>query len=222
MDTATIANKILIIDDHPATRRLLLDILGKDYQVVIASNGEEALALLQHDSTFDLILLDIIMPGINGYEVCQKIKADERTHDIPVIFLSVLEKDHDEAQGFAVGVADYIVKPISRLRLLARVKTQLALRQKQRELEQKNWELQETLNQLQTLQGILPICSFCKKIRNDEEGSWQRLEEYIQNHSEAEFSHSLCPQCMTKHYPEYCQGPSDPDNDSGPDSGDKA
>jgi len=197
-------SKILIVEDHPATRKLLASILSSEYQVVVASTGLEALELVKESSTFDLILLDILMPGLNGYEVCQQLKDDERTRDIPVIFLSVLEEDNDEARGFAVGVADYIVKPISRLRLMARVRNQLALRQKQLELEQKNSELQAAMAQLRTLHGILPICSFCKQIRNDKEGSWQRLEEYIQNHSEAEFSHSICPKCMKVHYPEYC------------------
>lgn len=207
METDRETSKILIVDDHPATRRLLEDILSHDYQVLIAGTGQEALDLARETQTLDLILLDIIMPDKNGYEVCQQLKSDPLTADIPVVFVSMLEEDHDEARGFAVGVADYIVKPISRLRLLARVKNQLALRQKQRELKTKNRELQEALDQLRTLQGILPICSFCKKIRNDQEGSWQRLEEYIQNHSEAEFSHSICPKCMQDHYPEYCHPP---------------
>ena len=198
------ASKILIIDDHPATRKLLEDILRKEYQVLLASDGQEALAMVQDDSALDLILLDIIMPGMNGYEVCQRLKENERTRDIPVVFLTIMEEENDEALGFAVGVTDYIVKPITRLRLLARVKNQLALRQKQRELEQKNFELQTALDQIKTLHGILPICSFCKQIRNDH-GSWQRLEEYIQTHSEAEFSHSVCPQCVKKHYPDYCK-----------------
>jgi len=205
MEPENAVHKILIIEDHPATRKLLSDILGREYQLLIASNGEEALGFMRENfETIDLILLDIIMPGMNGYEVCQKVKEDRRTRDIPVIFLTVMEEEHDEAYGFSVGVADYIVKPISRLRLLARIRNQLALRQKQREVEQKNLELQAALEQIKTLQGILPICSFCKQIRNDQ-GSWQRLEEFIQAHSGAEFSHCVCPKCMKVQYPDYCE-----------------
>ncbi len=203
MTPDTSASKILIIDDHPATRKLLEDILGKEYQVRLAGNGQEALDMLRADPSMDLILLDIIMPGMNGYEVCQRIKEDERTREIPVVFLTVMEEEQDEARGFMAGVTDYIVKPISRLRLLARVRNQLALSQKQRELAQKNFELKTALDEIKTLRGILPICSFCKQIRNDH-GAWQRLEEYIQTHSEAEFSHSVCPQCVKEHYPDYC------------------
>jgi len=204
MNSESNPSTILIIDDHPATRKLLGDILGDLYHVLLVSNGREALDAVRDNHMIDLILLDIIMPGMNGYEVCQRLKEDERTSDIPVVFLTVMEEDHDEVRGFAVGVADYIVKPISRLRLLARVKNQLALRQKQRELELKNCELQAALDQIKTLQGVLPICSFCKQIRNDQ-GAWQRLEEYIQHHSEAEFSHGICPKCAEEHYPDYCK-----------------
>ena len=204
MNSESNPSTILIIDDHPATRKLLGDILGDLYHVLLVSNGREALDAVRDNHMIDLILLDIIMPGMNGYEVCQRLKEDERTSDIPVVFLTVMEEDHDEVRGFAVGVADYIVKPISRLRLLARVKNQLALRQKQRELELKNCELQAAIDQIKTLQGVLPICSFCKQIRNDQ-GAWQRLEEYIQHHSEAEFSHGICPKCAEEHYPDYCK-----------------
>lgn len=195
---------ILIVDDHPATRKLLEEILQQHYHVLPASNGQEALDLVRANPMIDLVLLDIIMPGLNGYEVCQHLQADERTSRIPVVFLTIMEDDHDEACGFAVGVSDYIIKPISRLRLLARVKNQLALRHKQQELELKNRDLQAALDQIKTLHGILPICSYCKQIRNDH-GAWQRLEEYIQHHSEAEFSHSICPKCAQSHYPEYCK-----------------
>ncbi|MBA3015386.1 MAG: response regulator [Proteobacteria bacterium] len=198
-----IKQTILVVEDHPATRRLLQDILGKEYQVITTGDGAKALPLINENPSIDLILLDIIMPGLNGYEVCESLKTSERTRDIPVIFLTVLEEDHDEARGFKAGVADYIIKPISRLRLLARIKNQLALRQKQKELEEKNRTLEAALEQIKTLHGILPICSFCKQIRNDH-GAWQRLEVYIQKHSDAEFSHSVCPTCMKTHYPEFC------------------
>ncbi len=204
MNSESNPSTILIVDDHPATRKLLEDTLGHSYHVLLGSNGLEALALVRDNPMIDLILLDIIMPGMNGYEVCQRLKEEERTRDIPVVFLTVMEEDHDEARGFAVGVTDYIIKPISRLRLLARVKNQLALRQKQTELEAKNRELQEALDQIKTLQGILPICSFCKHIRNDQ-GAWQRLEEYISLNSDAEFSHGICPKCAQEHYPDYCK-----------------
>lgn len=204
MALETDVGTILVVDDHPATCKLLEEILGHDYHVLTAGNGRDALDLAWGNPQIDLVLLDIVMPEMNGYEVCQRLKGDDRTKDTPVVFLTIMEEDHDEARGFAVGVNDYIVKPISRLRLLARVRNQLALYRKQRELELKNYELEVALGQVRALHGILPICSFCKQIRNDH-GAWQRLEEYIQNHSEAEFSHGVCPKCAKEQYPEYCK-----------------
>lgn len=204
MASETHVGTILVVDDHPATCKLLEDILGNDYHVLTAGNGRDALDLAWANPQIDLVLLDIVMPEMNGYEVCQQLKGDDRTSDTPVVFLTIMEEDHDEARGFSVGVSDYIVKPISRLRLLARVRNQLALHRKQRELELKNYELKVALDQVKALHGILPICSFCKQIRNDQ-GAWQRLEEYIQNHSEAEFSHGVCPKCAQEQYPEYCK-----------------
>jgi PleD family two-component response regulator len=194
--------KVFFAEDHPATSKLLQDILEKDFDVLAARSGEEALDLVRNNPVIDLILLDIIMPGINGFEVCRQLKADDRFSKIPIIFLTVLGEEHNEEEGFRAGGLDYIVKPISRRRLLTRVKNQLKLQQQTQLLEQKNQELKAALEQISVLTGILPICSFCKKIRDDD-GSWQKLEGYIQARSTAQFSHSICPKCVKKHYSEY-------------------
>lgn len=193
--------KILIVEDHPATRKLLENILCQEYEVLTAENGEEALVQVKDNPDIDLILLDIIMPVMDGYETCEHLKTDETSAKIPIIFLTVMGEEGDEARGFQSGVIDYIIKPVSRLRLLARVKNQLAINHQQRLLEKKNQDLEDALQQINILQGILPICSFCKKIRDDT-GDWQKIETYIQAHSSAEFSHSICPHCLTRHYPE--------------------
>jgi len=192
--------KILIVDDHPATRKLLQNTL-KDYTILAASNGFEALALLEDNPDTSLVLLDIIMPQMNGYEVCQKIKENPATKDIPVIFLTIMGEEADESLGFKAGVTDYIIKPISRVRLLARIKNQLKITSQQELLNQKNQELQQALDEIKVLSGILPLCSFCKQIRGDT-GEWHNLEAYIRQHSDVNFSHSVCPDCMKKHYPE--------------------
>ncbi len=191
-------NKILIIDDHPTTRKLLQSIL-QEYSLLLANNGEEALAILKNTPGVDLILLDIIMPGMNGYEVCQQIKGNPTTKDIPVIFLTVMGEEQDEKLGFLAGVADYIIKPVSRVRLQARIANHLKIKRQQELLNHKKEELQKALDELKKLSGILPICSFCKQIR-DSHGDWQKLEFYIHQHSDAKFSHSVCPDCMKKHY----------------------
>ncbi len=192
--------KILIVDDHPATRKLLQNTL-KDYTILLASNGPDALSLLEDNPDTALVLLDIIMPQMNGYEVCQKIKENQATKDTTVIFLTIMGEEADEHLGFKAGVTDYIIKPISRIRLLARIKNQLKITSQQELLNQKNEELQQALDEIKVLSGILPICSFCKQIRCDN-GEWHNLETYIRQHSDVSFSHSVCPDCMKDHYPE--------------------
>lgn len=191
---------ILIVDDEPTALKLLTGILKADYTVLAATNGRAALETINSNDEISLILLDIMMPDQNGFEVLRKIKGFSRYQETPVIFLTALEEEHNEAQGFAAGIADYIIKPISKLRLLARVKNQLQMQRQRHLLEEKNLELQYAMDQISTLRGILPICSYCKQIRNDE-GYWQKVEHYITAHSEARFSHSICPQCAAKNYP---------------------
>jgi PleD family two-component response regulator len=193
--------KILIVEDHPATRKLLESILQEDYETLSAENGLQALEILKETGEVDLILLDIIMPELNGYEVCKKLKEGRTTENIPIIFLTILDGEDSESKGFALGVNEYIIKPVNRIRLKTRIKNQLDLRRKTDLLTQKNHELAAALKHIQTLHGILPICSFCKEIRS-EDGKWSHIEEYVKNHMGAQFSHSVCPQCMRKNYPD--------------------
>ena len=133
---------ILIVDDTPDNLRLLTNILtGQGYQVRPAPNGLHALATVQKAQP-DLILLDIMMPDLGGYEVCQRLKADERSRDIPVIFISALDDLFDKMTAFSVGGIDYITKPFEEAEVLARVKTHLTIGHLQQVLQQKNEALQ--------------------------------------------------------------------------------
>ena len=202
------SGNILVVDDTKENLRVLVDALGREgYTVRPALNGEIALEAARKEPP-DLILLDIIMPGMDGYQVCHALKADARLKDVPVIFISALNEVGDKVKGFKTGGVDYISKPFQMEELLARVETHLMLRNLQKELEEKNTDLQQlnrelsvALEEIKTLRGIIPICSHCKKIRDDTD-SWQRLEEYISTHSEAKFSHGICPDCAKKHYPD--------------------
>jgi CheY-like chemotaxis protein len=202
---------ILVVDDTPDSLRLLVGMLtGKGYKVRPAPSGDYALTTI-HKERPDLILLDIMMPEMDGYEVCRRLKADERTQDIPVIFISALDKVFDKVTAFAVGGVDYITKPFEIEEVLARVNTHLTICNLQRSLQEKNEELQvkndaleDALAKVKLLSGLLPICSHCKNIRNDE-GYWQSVEVYIRDHSEADFSHGLCPTCVQELYPELHQ-----------------
>jgi CheY-like chemotaxis protein len=199
---------IVAVDDNPTNLKVLMQMLREnDYKVRLATNGQLALTAVQAKLP-DLILLDIMMPDMDGYEVCRRLKANERTKDIPVIFISAIYETIDKITAFAVGGVDYITKPFQHEEVLARIKTHLALRQlqlslqeKNQELEAKNYELAAALAQVKKLSGLLPICANCKKIRNDA-GYWQNVETYIHEHSEADFSHGMCPDCMQELYPD--------------------
>ena len=138
---------ILVVDDTRANLRLLVEILSKQgYHVRPAMNGDRALAAAQADPP-DLILLDIMMPDPDGYEVCARLKADEQTRQIPIIFLSALNEVFDKVKAFSVGGVDYITKPFQVEEILARVETHLALRQLQKRLEAKNQQLEQEISE---------------------------------------------------------------------------
>ena len=126
---------VLVIDDTPINCQLLTHALRKDYLVRTASSGEEGLAILGEERKPDLILLDIMMPGMDGYEVCRRIKGEMSTRNIPVIFVTALDQPRDQQQGFALGAVDYISKPFDILLVKARVAVHVRLKLKSEMLE---------------------------------------------------------------------------------------
>ncbi len=166
-------NLILIVDDVPHNLQVLgeiLDVAG--YEVAAALGGYQALEAVERERP-DLILLDVMMPGLDGFEVCARLKANEASRDIPVIFLTARVESEAIVRGFEVGAVDYVTKPVNRGELLARVKLHLELVAARRELKARNEALEQALSEIQTLRGIIPICSHCKKIRDDRE-KWSR------------------------------------------------
>ncbi|PIE01450.1 MAG: response regulator [Acidobacteria bacterium] len=171
---------ILIVDDEPKNIQLLGTFLEENkYHIEFAMNGEEALDWLEKRS-FDLILLDVMMPGLDGYEVCRRVKANPKLNHIPIIFLTAKVETDDIVKGFELGASDYITKPFKPQELLARLRKEV---------------------ELKTLRGLIPICAKCKDVRNDE-GTWTQIETYIESHSKALFSHGICPKCMDELYAE--------------------
>lgn len=200
--------KLLIVDDAPANIREITELLKAEYKVVFATSGPKALEMVATDSPPDLILLDIIMPEMDGMEVCRRLKSSPESKDIPVIFLTAKTETEDIIKGFQVGAVDYVTKPFNSSELCSRVHTHMELKRSNEQLkleieERKKLivELQEALAEVKALSGLLPICVSCKKIRDDK-GYWNKLEAYIQKHSEAEFTHSICPDCCARLYPE--------------------
>ncbi len=139
---------ILVVDDTADNLSLMSELLNGKYKVKVANNGLKALDHAAKDPPPDLILLDIMMPEMDGYEVCRRLKTDSRTCDVPIIFLTAMTQAEDEAKGFEAGAVDYIHKPIVPAILLARVRTQLDLRHMRRELESRNKRLQNLSSQL--------------------------------------------------------------------------
>lgn len=135
--------KILIVDDTPADAAALCEVLeGSGYQIIITEDGETALQQAERFSP-DLILLDILLPGIDGFETCRRLKKDKRTQDIPIIFSTALDDPSDIAQGFDVGGVDYVTKPLRYQEVLARINNQLTIRKLQKEVLTQNKRLQE-------------------------------------------------------------------------------
>jgi DNA-binding response OmpR family regulator len=176
---------ILVVDDNPENIDILVSLLTR-YDVIVALDGNTALKIL-NEETVDLILLDVMMPGMNGFEVCKNIKSTPGLKGIPVIFLTAKAATEDIVRGFDVGGVDYVIKPFRTEELLARIKTHI--------------ELKNAREEIRSLRSILPICSYCKKIRDDN-GYWNQLEAYIQKHSMVDFSHGICPKCAKEHYPD--------------------
>ena len=136
--------KILIVDDNPKNLQVAMNIL-KDYNVIYAQSGEKAISLI-NDNAFDLILLDIVMPGMNGYEVCENIKENDTTKDIPVIFLTVKDEEKDIVKGFELGAVDYLTKPFQSEVLLKRVELHLKLSRTIKEVTSLNENLTEIVS----------------------------------------------------------------------------
>ena len=194
-------NTILVVDDNPDNLRLLVEILKKrGYRVRTSTSGTNALATIRKEVP-DLVLLDIMMPEIDGFEVCRRLKENEHTAAIPIIFISALDETFDKVKAFSLGGVDYITKPFKTEEVLARVKTHLTLHFLQLQVEKKNSELQKALDENKTLRGIVPICASCKKNRNDD-GYWEQVACYLREHSEAKLTHGCCDECAQKLYPE--------------------
>ena len=192
--------KILIVDDIPENiTALAIALESEGFDIKTAAGGEQALQIVHHDSP-DLILLDIKMNGMDGFETCLALKKSDATKDIPVIFLTVSKETEAVVKGFTCGGVDYIAKPFRQEEVCARVRTHLYLRALVKEKEKLIGELKEALAKVKILSGLLPICSSCKKIRDDK-GYWNQIETYIRERSEADFTHGICPKCAKMLYP---------------------
>jgi sigma-B regulation protein RsbU (phosphoserine phosphatase) len=197
--------KILIAEDDEISKKMLQTILIREGHAVVAvEDGVEALEAIQK-SLPDMLVTDWMMPQLDGLELCRRVRALHLPSYVYIILLTALTEKEKITEGLNAGADDYVTKPYDRTELLARVRSGERVIQLERSLRQKNTELTEALVQVKQLKGLLPICMYCKKIRKDE-NYWQQIEQYLVENSDADFSHSICPECMEKHFPDSSKG----------------
>lgn len=199
--------KILAVDDEAINLQIISSVLEKDWDVTVATDGGQAMEKLKKVCP-DLILLDVMMPGLNGYDLCRLIKAEPSFAQVPIIFLTALTSTEAEAEALDAGGTDFISKPFDLRVLKLRVRNTLELKRQadlilaQRdELSQRYRKLEEAMARIKRLEGILPICMYCKSIRSESD-CWEQIESYITDHTDAMFSHGICPACKAEQFPD--------------------
>ena len=236
--------RILIVEDSPTQAKMLQHALEKHaFEVSKVGDGKEALHLLKTEQPA-IVISDIVMPEMNGYQLCKAIKADRALHRIPVVLLTTLSEPEDVIRGLECGADSFMIKPYDEHTLVSRINyillntklrdtktSEMGIEiafagkkhfvnsnriqildllistfenaiQKTRELEKTVVELRRANDTIKVLKGLIPICAGCKKVRDDA-GYWQQIEIYIKEHSEADFTHGLCPDCLKRLYPDY-------------------
>ena len=195
--------KILVAEDDAISRHLLVNLLVRSgYEVIACQNGNEAWEHLSSPDGPHLAILDWMMPGLRGIDICKNVREQNLKISPYLIILTASKNEKkDVLEIFRTGTNDYIEKPFNANELIARVKLGEEHIRLQIELTEHIRALEEAHQHIQTLQGILPICMHCHNIRNDNE-SWERIEDYISRHTEAQFSHGICPKCAEKLYPD--------------------
>jgi DNA-binding response OmpR family regulator len=197
--------RILIAEDEPTTRNLLAAVLKRrGHDVVSAANGAEALLKMGQPDAPRLVILDWMMPEIDGLEVCRRMRETLKDNPPYIIMLTTRGDADDIIAGLEAGADDYLVKPCSSSELRARVAVGQRIVSLRDELSEKVRELGAALSSIRTLQGIIPLCSFCKRIPDDREICPQP-EKYPAAHPEAQCSHAVCPKCIKKMYPKYTE-----------------
>jgi sigma-B regulation protein RsbU (phosphoserine phosphatase) len=190
--------RILVAEDQAVSRHILVASLQKwGYQVTAVENGTQAWRSLTSEDAPPLAILDWLMPGMDGTEICRQMRLSPKARPVYLILLTARRGQEDKVHGLQAGADDYITKPFDREELRARVQVGTRVLELQGALALRVRELEEALSRVKTLQGLLPICSYCKKIRDDR-NYWQQVEGYISEHSDAQFSHGICPECYAQ------------------------
>jgi phosphoserine phosphatase RsbU/P len=191
--------KILLAEDDDVSARLMTMRLTQwGYEVICVSDGIQACEALREKTAPQLALIDWMMPEMDGVEVCRQVRASLVDSPLYLILLTARGAQEDIVRGMEGGADDYIVKPFHPQELKVRLGAGTRMIQLQNTLKERVTELQEALSKVKLLQGLLPICSYCKRVRDDQD-YWHKLEIFVSNHSGAEFSHGICPPCYEHH-----------------------
>jgi DNA-binding response OmpR family regulator len=189
--------RILIAEDDPVARRVLEDTVGGiGHEVSVACDGREAWDHLQGER-FDAFVSDWEMPGIDGVELCRRLRARTGEPFCYVLLVTMRDRTEDVVEGILAGANDFMTKPYERAELEARLCAAERVVQLERTLAAKVRHLEQALEQVATLRRLLPICMYCKSIRNDQE-AWDRIEDYLHKEGVANFTHAICPDCYEK------------------------
>ena len=185
----------LVADDDRVTTEILSRTLKRwEFDVAVVSNGADAWDHLRTTAAPTLAILDWMMPEMDGPEVCRRVRAELPLANMYLMLLTARESRGDLVTGLNAGADDYVTKPFDPEELRARVQVGVRILALQKNLAERVEELQAALSSVKQLRGLLPICSYCKRIRGDDQ-YWQQLEGYIAEHSDAQFSHGICPTC---------------------------
>lgn len=165
------------------------------HRVIVTRNGEEAWDAVQGTEGPALLLIDWMMPVLDGPSLCRRIRNTPQLSHLWLIMLTVRDDTGDIVSGLSAGANDYVTKPFQPQELKARIEVGQRVVELQNSVAQRIAELEHASKQVRTLQGLIPICSYCKRVR-DEREYWERVESYVSARSDARFSHGICPECL--------------------------
>jgi len=190
--------RILVADDDRIGATMLAGWLERrGLEAVVVHDGAEALQVIERDGELTMAILDWEMPGTSGPELCRRIRQNADRASMYLMLLTARDATTDIVAGLDAGADDYLVKPFNPEELRARVDVGIRVVSLQDKLAERVIELEDALSKVKQLSGLLPICSYCKRIRKDG-NYWEQVESYISHHTEARFSHGICPPCAEK------------------------
>jgi len=192
------SHRILIAEDHYVSRHLLeRNLTNWGFSVISAEDGQKAAEILEADNAPSLAILDWMMPKMDGVEVCTRVRSIVGRPYIYLVLLTAKSQKEEIAAGLEAGADDYVIKPFDPDELRARLKVGQRVVELERTLARKVDDLQMALSDVKKLKRLLPICMYCKSIRDDRD-YWHQVEEYIHDETGTDFSHGICPICMDK------------------------